>query len=124
MQLIPSALIPAARAFLASQGQNPAIFTDSGELDGGALASILYNQVEIHTNATPPLIFPIGPGGPPADSVTNELLKALQPSVILSGPAGRVALAPYGEAPGATSWVPIALVGGAIILGIGWLVWK
>lgn len=123
MQLIPPELVPLARGYLLQKGQNPDIFGNGGSLDGGALTSILYNQVEIRTSATPPLIFPIGPAGPPTDSATEALIQQLQPTIIFTGPAGRLEIAPYGAASGASSWIPFALLGGAIVLGIGWLVW-
>lgn len=89
-------------------------------IDPNVLVSQFFDTVEVHTSATPPLIFPISAGGAPPSPLMAAALNSLQPTVVLSGPAGRVVVAPYGETKGATSWLPLALVSGALVLGLGW----
>jgi len=121
MRLIDPSLVGITRNLVASQGFNPLIVNSDGSLNPDGVLAMFFNQVEVQTSATPPLRFPIGPSGEPTDPATDALVKTLKPTVILSGPAGRVVVAPYGSEP-ATSWLPIIIAGGATVALIGWLV--
>jgi hypothetical protein len=103
--------------------QIPANLIGSEGLNTAAAISMFYNQVEVRTAVTPTLRFPISSDGQPPSPFVQQLLNQLQPTVILSGPAGEVVLAPYGQATGQTSWLPIALFGIGSVLFIGWAVW-
>lgn len=124
MQLVPPALVPAVQAYLAQQGQNPGIINGNGELDPGGVFGEFFNEIEVRTSLTPSLIFPIAAGGPPADPTMQALITSLQPVVTLRGRAGTVVVAPFGQSAVASSWIPIAVVAGVVVLGIGWLVWR
>jgi len=121
MQLINPNLVPAARSLIQSQGGNPWMVNDDGSLNPDGVLALFWNNVEVRTSVTPPIRFPIGPTGAPADPTTEALIKALKPTVILSGPAGEVMVAPYGTVV-ATSWLPVAIVGGLGLALVGWLV--
>lgn len=123
VQLIPPSLVPTVQALIASQGGNPGMINGNGELDAAGALGMLFNEVEVRTSLTPSLRFPISAGGAAPDPVMAQLISSLQPTVIFTGPAGRVEVAPYGAAQGASSWLPLAAIAGAVILGIGWLVW-
>lgn len=121
MQLIPPALVPAVQAYLASQGQ-PMVIDGNGNLDAGGVLGLFYNTVEVRTNVTPPIRFPISASGPQQSGPMRELVAGLQPTLIFSGPAGSQQVAPFGSAQGETSWLPIAAIGTVVILGIGYLI--
>jgi hypothetical protein len=122
MQLIPPALVPTVRAYLQQQGLNPNTIAYDGSLDAGGIVSNFYNQVTVRTAVTPDLVFPINQSGEPPNAVAKQLLDQLQPTVIISGPAGSFVLAPYGQAVGQRSWLPIAAVGLGAVVFIGWAI--
>lgn len=121
MQLINPALVGITRNLIASQGGNPMMVNNDGSLNPDGVLALFFNNVEVRTSVTPPLLFPIGPTGTPADPATEALIRSLKPTVILSGPAGQVVVAPYGTVV-AESWVPVLLAGGAALAVIGWLI--
>lgn len=121
LQIVPPNLVPAAQALIAQQGGNPYLLQANGELNPDGVLALFFNQAEVRTSITPSLIFPIGPTGAPASPMTDALISSLQPTVILSGPAGRVEIAPYGVTQGAGSWWPLAIGGGAAAFVIWWL---
>lgn len=121
MQLVPPALAPAIQAYLMQQGQ-PMVIDGNGNLDAGGVIALAFNEVEIRTSLTPSLVFPIAPSGQPGNPAMQELVHQLQPTVVFRGPAGTQTIAPYGAAQGAESWLPVIAIGGAIVLGIGWLI--
>ncbi len=121
MQVLSPAFVPGARALIQQQGGNPFIFTDGGELNPDGLIQLLFNEVEVSTSATPTLRFPIGPTGAPPNAAADALIKTLQPSIVFSGPAGRIVVAPFGQAQG-TSWLPLIVAGLAVTAVVGWLV--
>lgn len=123
MQLVPRELVPVAQSLIAKQGYNPYLIDANGNLDAGGVLGVFFNEVEVRTTVTPPLKFPITATGPSPDPMMQEVLESLRPTVIFTGPAGREVIAPFGETSGASSWLPVALVGGAIVLGIGYLLW-
>lgn len=121
MQLLNPAFVPGARALIQSQGGNPLILNNDGSLNPDGVLSLFWNNLEVRTSVTPPLLFPIGPHGTPADPATDALIRSLKPTVILKGPAGDVVIAPYGTVV-AQSWGPV-VIGGVLGLGVlGWLV--
>ena len=120
--VLPPSLVPAANAYIVSQGGAQDIFLPDGSLNPGGVLSLFFNQVEVKTNVTPALLFPINAHGAPPDPTTQMLLNQLQPTVVFSGPAGRIVVSPYGSSQGASSWWPVALIGGAVVLIGGWLV--
>ena len=97
-------------------------FVNQGGINTSGVISQFYNQVTVRTAVTPDLVFPITANGPPPSAASQQLLDQLQPTIILSGPAGEYTLAPYGQATGQRSWLPIALVGVGAVLFIGWAV--
>ncbi len=121
MRLVNQNLVGVTRNLIQSQGGNPWMITDSGELDPAGALSLLFNEVEVRTSVTPPIRFPTGPSGPPMDSATDSLMRSLKPTVIFSGPAGRVEIAPYGTEV-AQSWTPVLVVGGIGLAIAAWLV--
>lgn len=121
MQLINPSLVPITRNLIASQGGNPFMVNDDGSLNPDGVLALFWNNVEVRTSVTPPILFPIGPTGTPADPATEALIKALKPTVILKGPAGEVVVAPYGTVV-AKSWVPVAVAGAALVAVVGWLI--
>ena len=123
MQILPSNLVPVAQGLIASQGGNPNIFQPNGELSTVGIIEMLFNQAEVRTAVTPSIRFPISASGAPPSPAVQELLNQIQPSVVFSGPAGEITIAPYGTPVGQTSWLPIALVGVGALLFIGWAVW-
>ncbi len=120
--VLPASLVPAANAFIMAQGGTPNIFLNDGTLNPDGVLGLFFNQVEVRTNLTPALQFPINQGGEPPDPFMQDVLNRLQPTVILSGPAGRVVVSPHGTSAGASSWWPVVLIGGAVALVGGWLV--
>lgn len=121
MQLIPPALVPAVQAYLAQQGQ-PMVINSNGELDGAGVLGLFYNMVEVRTNVTPPIRFPISASGPQQSGAMRGLVEGLQPTLIFSGPAGQQVVAPFGATQGETSWLPVIAIGAVVILGIGYFV--
>ena len=121
MKLINPALVGPTRALIQSQGGNPYMVNDDGSLNPDGVLALFFNNVEVRTSVTPPLLFPIGPTGTPADPATEALIRALKPTVILRGPAGEVVVAPYGTVV-AKSWIPVLVAGGVGLAVLGWLV--
>jgi hypothetical protein len=93
MQIVPSVLVGPMRTFLQSQGIAPGAVMDDGSIDPGSLLSLFYNKIEIRTSVTEPVTIDLLA---PADPSTNQLVKDLQPAVILSGRVGTTTIAPYG----------------------------
>ncbi len=122
MQLVNPALVGASRILIQQQGGNPFIINDRGELNPDGLLQLFFNNVEVQTAVTPTIKFPIGPNGLPPNPAADALIKSLQPSIVFSGPAGRVVVAPYGQAEGEASWWPVIIAGGATLALISWLV--
>ncbi len=122
VQLLNPSFVPGARALIVAQGGNPYLLTDSGELNPDGLVQLLFNEVEVSTAITPTIRFPIGPTGAPPNPASDALIKSLQPSIIFSGPAGRIVVAPYGHPVGETSWAPLIIGGLALTAVVGWLV--
>lgn len=122
MQLVNSALVGPTRALIQSQGGNPFLITDAGALNPDGLLQLLFNEAEVQTSVTPAIRFPIGPTGAPPSASADALIKSLQPSITFSGPAGRIVVAPYGQAAGQASWLPLIIAGVATTALLGWLV--
>jgi hypothetical protein len=122
MQIIPPSMVPIAQGLIQSQGGNPNLFNYNGEINPTAVAELFFNQATVRTAITPDIVFPISSSGAPPSPAMQELLNQLRPSVVLSGPAGVVEIAPYGTAHGQTSWLPLALVGGGVVLFLGWAI--
>lgn len=80
----------------------------------------LYDTVQISTSLTPTVSFSLSPNAPPPDAVTQQILNTLQPTVTLTGPAGTVNLAPFGQTAGTQSWWPLALIGLGTVGFLGW----
>ncbi len=120
MQLVNPALVGATRTLISSQGGNPFLINDRGELNPDGLVQLLFNEVEVTTSVTPPIRFPIGPTGTPPNAAADAMIKSLKPSIVFSGPAGRIVVAPYGQEIG-TSWLPVIIAGVATAAVLGWL---
>lgn len=121
MQLINPNLVGVTRNLIAAQGGNPLMLNNDGSLNPDGVLSLFWNNVEVRTSITPPLLFPIGPTGTPTDPATEALIRSLKPTVILKGPAGEIVIAPYGTVV-AQSWLPVALGGLAVLGVLGWLI--
>lgn len=126
MQLIPTALVPAVQAYIASQGQNPNLIGNDGSISPEGIVAFAFNEVTVRTAITPDITFPISASGAPADPTIQQLIATLQPSVTLSGPAGTVNVAPFGQAAGTGSlgWWPIALGVTAVLGFAGWAIFS
>lgn len=122
MQILPSSMVPIAQGLIASQGGDPGILKPTGELNPVGIVELLFNQAEVRTAVTPNIRFPISASGQPPSAAVQALLSQLQPSVVFSGPAGEITIAPYGTPQGQQSWLPIALFGAGAVLFIGWAV--
>ncbi len=112
---LPSALVPALRSALQSQGFPRSSVTDAGNIDPAALLSGVFHTIELRSAATPPITIKTAElqfGGPP-----NPWLSFLKPTVIMTGPAGRTLIAPYGEAGDGTLGA-VVVVGGLVGLGV------
>ncbi len=114
--------MPVAQALIQSQGGDPAMFNGDGSINPTGIIEMFFTQAEVRTALTPNIIFPISAHGAPPSPVVQALLNQIQPSVVFSGPAGNVTIAPYGTPVGETSWLPLALVGTGALLFIGWAV--
>lgn len=80
----------------------------------GGLTS-LYSTLEMRTSVTPPAFIDLAALARD-QSPPSPITQFLRPTIILSGPAGRQVIAPYGEADG--GWGP-ALSALAVVVGIG-----
>ncbi len=121
MQLINPSLVGVTRTLISSQGGNPWMINNDGTLNPDGVLALFWNNVEIRTSVTPPIKFPIGPTGTPSSPSADLLVKSLKPTVILSGPAGQITVAPYGTVV-AESWWPAIIAGGLGLALVGWLV--
>jgi len=118
MATVPSFLVPVVREALRSQGLPGDSITNEGKFNPTAFVEGTYTQAEFWTRVTPPVHFDVVDlvkDGPP-----HPLTEFLQPTIVLTGPAGRLVIAPYGEAErGLVNWVAPAVVGFLVVLGIG-----
>ena len=87
---------------------------------GGGLAALanLYDTMEFRTAVTPPAVVDLkgaldSSGGP------SPVAQFLQPTIILTGPAGQQTIAPYGVAPDGTA-ATIGLV--MLLMGFGYVI--
>lgn len=115
MALIPSTFVPVVRAALVTQGFPAGTITDAGEVSFAGLASGAYNKVEFSSNLTPAIA---------VDTETLDrpgpvpwFVRVLKPTVTLRGPAGRVVIAPAGEASKLGLFVAVGIVGGIFAAG-------
>ncbi len=115
LPLIPAPLVGAARVFFQSQGMSPSVVSDSGEIDADALMALAFDKVEIRTALTPPVTIDLKA---PSSGEASQLMKDIQPAVILSGRAGRHVIAPAGIPNGVMS-NRIVQAGGIGFLGVG-----
>lgn len=87
---------------------------EGGKLTPFRALAQLYSRLEVRTRLTGPVAVDFAslgaPGGQP-----SALLAWLQPTVVLSGPAGVKTIAPHGEAP-ANPHGALLLAGGALLL--------
>lgn len=91
---LPAWTISPLRDALQTQGVPRAAITDSGEIDGVLLATVLIDTVKIRTNVTPELTLDLREvaSGPP-----SPVTQALQPTLTFKGRLGERTIAPYGE---------------------------
>ena len=115
VQLVPPVLVGAVRNVLNAQGLPSSILSDSGELDTTALVTLGFDKVEVRTALTPPVVVDLKG---PSDPAATELLKTLQPAVILSGRAGRATIAPHGVPSGTGVTATVKKAGLSIGLGL------
>lgn len=93
------------------------LIASGGKRPEGILPSI-WNHVEVRTSATPDIGTDITYDPNPSTG-PNPIMQWLKPTVILTGPAGRTVVAPYGEAGGGGALVTAAFFLG--IVGIGYV---
>lgn len=120
MSTLPPVLVVPVRAALVSQGFPGGVIRNDGTFDFSLLASSTYDTVEVWSNASPPITMNVvealrDDGKPP-----NPVLAALQPTVVLSGPRGKLVIAPFGTARRDGAWKGAAVVVGGV-LGLMWL---
>lgn len=89
------------------------MLADNGEIDPQALFALAFDKVTVKTALTPEIPIDLTQKG---SGQVSQLVKDLQPVVILSGRAGRVVIAPAGEAAQVANLQPAAIQAG---LGIG-----
>lgn len=123
MQILTPALVPVAQALLLQQGADPNIIDSNGNLSAVGAIGLFFNEAEVRTALTPAIRFPISASGAPPSPAVQELLNQIQPSVILTGPAGTAMVAPFGVPVGQTSWLPVALIGVGVFVFLGWALW-
>lgn len=114
LPLIPSPLVGAARLFFQTQGMNPSVVSDSGEISADALVALAFDKVEIRTALTPPVTINLKEA---SSGEVSQLIKDIQPAIILSGRAGTHTIAPAGIPNGSSTRVAQATGIGA--MGIG-----
>lgn len=88
--------MPPIQDLLQSQGFPRAALRPDGNFDLSLIASGLYDQAEVRTTLSPPIklgIRELLADGPPA-----PIVRLLKPTIILTGRAGRLVIAPGGEA--------------------------
>ena len=116
---IPSALIPALRVALRSQGFPDQTLRDDGTLNAAGLLAGVYDEVEFRTALSPSVVLKTKEllnQGPP-----NPFVQYLKPTVIMRGRGEETIIAPVGVAtPG--GWLPgigavVVLVGAGFLLG-------
>lgn len=80
------------------------------------LVPSIWDHVEFRSAATPPIGADVAynPNGPP-----NPVMQWLQPTVILTGPAGRTVIRPYGGTGDGPNGTLVAISFFAAIVGIG-----
>ena len=96
-QIVPPVAVPVARQILSSQGLDPSMLHQQGEISATDLMSIAFEDIEIRTALTSPVKFKLRE---PPDPRTTALLNEIRPVVVMTGRAGRVEIAPYGTAGG------------------------
>lgn len=96
--IIPPALVPTARAYLASQGITQSAVTDAGDVDPQAIIALVYDSVEFRSRLFPAGKVSYNLKDTTSSPQTRALLKFVQPAVILrSAKLGdRVLFAPAG----------------------------
>jgi hypothetical protein len=93
MQIVPAALVGAARSSLRAQGFDPDLIKPNGEIDPAGLITSAFETVEIRSALTPPMVIKLrGPSNPN----TQKLIDEVQPMLVLQGKAGRYQFAPSG----------------------------
>src|ERR1700690_26854 len=109
---LPDALAAPLRTALELEGFPASVIDDSGNINPLAFVSGLYQQIEIRTAISPPIVIAltsVQQGGGP-----NPFVAFLKPTVLLKSASSTASIAPYGVASDISGWV----IGGAIILGL------
>jgi hypothetical protein len=91
------------------------MITDAGDLDPQALVALAFDKVVIKTTATPDIEIDLRQAG---TGKISAAVRTFQPTVILSGRAGRVVIAPGGEVIDQPGPSMATIVGGGLVLGI------
>lgn len=118
LQIVPSQLVPVARAGFVSQGIDGGAVSDTGEVDPQALLALAWDKVLIQTSVTPDLVIDLKG---PSDPETTRMMNEFQPRITLMGRAGNAVIAPYGtieKEERFPPWLKISLGLGLGIAGI------
>lgn len=63
------------------------------EINAQALLALAYNRITIYSKLHPPIPIDLTT---PSDGTVSQLVRDYQPAVVISGPAGRITIAPAG----------------------------
>lgn len=88
------------------------------DFNPSALLALGFRTIEVRTAFTPPAVIDLLS---PADPKTEQLLREVQPAVILSGNLGRYEIAPYGMPSGTSPLLRSAAWSIGLGLGAGLL---
>lgn len=118
LQLVPSQVVPVARAAFVSQGIDGSAVSDTGEVDPQALLALAWDKVLIQTSVTPDMVIDLKA---PPDPETAKMMNEFQPRITLMGRVGNAVIAPYGIAEKHErfpTWLKISLGLGLGVAGI------
>jgi hypothetical protein len=102
-----------ARGLLANQGIDPRMLEDNGEIDPQALFALAFDTVTVKTAIAPDMVIDMTKKG---SGQVSQIVKDAKPTIILSGRAGRIVIAPAGEATTVANFQSAGIQAG---LGIG-----
>ena len=120
---IPGVLVGAARELFRGLGVEAAVVRADGSIDVPLLIGNLVREVEVRTSYFPPIKWDIRAavrGESQAPSLSDRVLEAFKPHILLHTIGGKIETAPWGKptpGQGETNWQNIKIAG--IIAGAG-----